>query len=317
MATSYSSTPAKAAPYKSVTYAAGSVPASYDIALYPGSVSGAGTVADYKLTLKLRLKLRQKQPTILPFTLDADDKPFWTSAWTAAGWQQFLATAAGQANLWNNRFWLKAPSTSTFIPDYDIVVKERPNQAFRPNIRCALDVDLNPADSAAHRTIDVANLNTTLLAGQSPGPGTFRSHSLLWDSLDGIPWVAPLGTGPQQPAVHPVIAHEIGHLIGLGHIGTLLTTPLCELAQSLHNTGFDVGDLQGGRNSLACYGVNQGLALSGNIMGAGDAFTDANARPWIWSIATLYPQTVAYGWYPVTRDPGPGSWVRLGPKWGG
>ncbi|HJQ55450.1 MAG TPA: hypothetical protein VJ890_01000, partial [Vineibacter sp.] len=309
MPTTYSSAPTKTTPYKSVTYAAGSVPASYDIALYSGA--STASVADYKLAIKLRMKLRQKPPTWLPFTLDSDDKPFWTSAWTSPAWQQFLGAAATQADLWNNKFWLVAPRTTNFISGYDIVVKERPNQAFRPNIRCSLDVDFNPTDATAHRIIDVANLNLALLAGQSPGPGTFRSHSLLWDSLDGIPWVAPLGTGPQQPAVHPVIAHEIGHLIGLGHIGTILATPLCEMAQTLHKIGWDSGNFQGGRNSLACYGVNQGLALSGNIMGAGDAFTDANARPWLWSIASMYPDTVAWGWQAVTRDPGAGSWIRL------
>src|SRR5262245_57062777 len=103
MATWYSSVPVKTTPYSSSDYAAGSVPASYDICLYPGASPGGAslfpgstiqsTVAEYKLTLKVRLKLRQQAPTLLPFTLDADDKPFWTSPWNNTSWQQFVATA--------------------------------------------------------------------------------------------------------------------------------------------------------------------------------------------------------------------------------
>jgi hypothetical protein len=321
MPTVYSSMPVKTTPYSSSTYTGGSVPASYDICLYPGSSPGGpylypgstvqSTVAEYKLTLKVRLKLQQMAPTLLPITLDADDKPFWTSPWNNASWQQFVGTAAAQADMWNNRFWLQAPSTPTYIPEYDVVVKERPNQAFRPNIRCALDVNLNPTGSTAHRTISVANLDVSKLGSQPASPGVFRSHSLLWDSLDGIPWAFPWGPGAQNPTVHPVIAHEIGHLIGLGHIGTILKTPLCELAQSLKDIGYDYGQFNGGRNSHVCYGGGQGAAISGNIMGAGDAFTVHNALPWIWSLLFMFPKTMGYGWRAVLRDPGPGSWLTL------
>jgi hypothetical protein len=73
---------------------------------------------------------------------------------------------------------------------------------------------------------------------------------------------------------------------------------------------------EGGRNSFVCYGGLQGLAISDNIMGAGDKFTVDNAWPWIWSIATMYPKTMGYGWRAVLRDPGPGSWINLKPTWG-
>ncbi len=315
MPTYYSVAPVKSAAYKSTTYAAGSVPASYDLSLYPGFSQGGivphGDVSDYKLTIKLRLKLRQFTPAPLPLVQDANGKPFWTSPWTVADWQRFIAAATAQAELWNNKFWLQAPSTPTFFgPEYDKLVKERPNQAFRPNIRCSLDVDFDPPDFMAHRSIDIANLNMSVLAGGTATPGTFRSHSLLWDSLDGIPWAFPLGNGPGQPAMHPVIAHEIGHLIGLGHIGVILRTPLCELAQTLDKIGTGTGAFAGGTNSFVCYGPGQG-AIVENIMGAGNVFSVENALPWLWSIATLFPKTVGFGWRAVMRDPGPGSWISL------
>jgi hypothetical protein len=315
MPTFYSSVPVKTAPYKSATDGQGSVPVSYDMFLYAGSSQGGitptGNVAEYKLTIKLRLKLRQVPPN--PLFLDSDGKPFWTSPWSAADWQRFIGRATTQADMWNNKFWLQAPPTPIFVPEYDILVRERPNQAFRPNIRCALEVDFDPADSVAHQIIDVANIR---LAGRSANAGTFRSHSLLWDSQDGIPWLFPLGTGfgqptpsAQHPVTHPMIAHEIGHLIGLKHIGTVLKTPLCEFAQTLDEAGHAFGEFKGGRNSDVCYG--QGQAIVGNIMGSGADFTVDNAWPWIWSIGSLFPKTMGFGWRAVMRDPGPGAWIRL------
>ena len=73
--------------------------------------------------------------------------------------------------------------------------------------------------------------------------------------------------------------------MGLGHIGTILKTPLCQLAVAGENIFPSAGSpLSGGRNALVCYGFNEGLAIAGNIMGAGDKFTVENASPWRWAL---------------------------------
>ena len=302
MATFYDPMPVAATTFSSDSTTGGSVPTSFDVALFKPY---GGDTGHLKLTIVLRVKLRQLPPRVLP-VLDADDKPFWTSAWTPAAWQSFVANAEAEANIWNNKFWLQPPAT---FSQFDRLYDTFPNQAYRPNIRCELLVDFNPAK--AYRTIDVANLNTSLLAGKTLDSGTFRSHSVLWDSLDGTPWVFAPASASSPATMHRTIAHEIGHHLGLDHIGVLMKTPLCVFAMAAASAGVDQHpNVNGGTNSFYCYGGNQG-AINANIMGAGDKFSVENAKPWLWAMIYLRMRqgVTEPGWKAVLSDPGPGSWV--------
>jgi hypothetical protein len=106
-----------------------------------------------------------------------------TSPWNDADWAAFVSAAAAQADMWNGKFWLvPPPSFSGFDVVYqkDPLFNTFPNKAFRPNVRCALDVDFSATDDA-HKTIEVANLNRNFVVatGRQLNPGAFRSHSLL------------------------------------------------------------------------------------------------------------------------------------------
>lgn len=305
MATLYHPMPVAGMEFKSNTTTGGSVPATYDVFLYKPLND---PLAPMKLTIKLRINLRPLTPSPLPLHRDADGNPFWTIPWSATDWMNFINGAIAQANVWNNKLWLVAPDSFT---EYGYSNPSSfPGQTWRPHVRCELDVDF-AANTGAHKTIDVANLNLAMLAGAPKNSGSFRSHALLYDSLDTVPMVVPWATAPgAAPTRQLTIAHEIGHAIGLHHIGVIKKTPLCEIAQSLESMGMDqTWQVQGGKNSFYCYGHSQGQALAGNIMGGGNNFSPECGLPWLWAMKSLRGK-IWEDWKAVTTDPGAGGWVK-------
>lgn len=309
----------------------GSVKTSFDALLFK-SLHKHG---QYKLTILLRINLRRVQN--LSFNQqDTDGNKFLVTPWTDAAWQRFLQGAQAQVDRWNNKFWLLPPPT---LAEFDVeqggtqIARQGavPRQVFRPNIRCELLVDFSPKGDA-HRTVDVVNIELmNQMAKLQGGNANFRSHSNLYSSMDTIPQA--YWTSAGQLLQH-TITHEIGHAIGLAHIGVLQKTVFCNIAINAENQGVTVPpDFTGGTNALVCYGAHQGRALAENIMGEGDALTIDDGKPWIWAINAKPGSTVRSSpfdmmsnggprqnivrhfertmWRVTMKDPGPGTWLKL------
>jgi hypothetical protein len=239
--------------------------------------------------------------------LDADKKDFPIKDWTPKGWTKFVEQFEKQANMWNHKFWLIPPRHFN-IMDYDAG-----RRFLRPNIVCAVHVELVDSPAKAHRTINVFNIDEDKVKrhddmdDDSPLLGKFRSDSHDLDSTD-------VRTGPRTVEDHDAeeytikhhytIAHEIGHALGQDHIGQLKHTKRCELAMKFRkdkkkdpktpDPGFQY---RGGGNAKVCYGWydESAMSLAENIMGLGYKFEAVNALPWKLRLAT-HTNTQADEW---------------------
>jgi len=121
--------------------------------------------------------------------------------------------------------------------------------------------------------------------------GTFRSCAAVWDSLDDIPALAMFEDANKN--LHGTrtltITHEVGHALGLDHIGVLKKVPLCAMARALNwSIGGSDMPLIGGANADVCYGQwHWNTSLADDIMGMGPSFSDVDGLPWVWAMQQL------------------------------
>lgn len=250
---------------------------------------------NHVVRLILRIFLHPVQNQTVAY--DTRKRDFPIKNWGGREWAEFKDKFWKQANKWNNKFWLIPP------PNFNLKDVKNGSGKLRPNFKCALQVELVPSVLQAHRVINVYNLDIKGVKeeyDEHPTSGTFRSNSTNLDSLDINPRNSTYEDADGE--LHRIenrytITHEVGHAIGLPHVGVLKSLPDCKLAIKK----FKAGDknvathLSRGANSEVCYGEHSNLGFAENIMGLGMRFDDFNAKPWI-KRAAMHTNTHKKDW---------------------
>lgn len=240
-------------------------------------------------SLKLLLRVNLKPVSGRSTARDSARNEHPVKDWTADEWSHFSAMFVRRSGLWNRRFWLIPPASFSLLDD------RRGPRPVRPSVQCSLITEIVNSVAGAHRTIEVVNLDAS-----RPGGNSYRSNSTHLDSRDVNP--RDIRYEDDQGAEHTIknhytVAHEIGHAIGLAHIGVLKARPLCSFAIALRAGGVKnvSSHLRRGANAKVCYGEFDSLGLAENIMGLGTRFEEINAKPWLDRIA-MHTNTLPRDW---------------------
>lgn len=263
---------------------------------------------NHTLTLVLKIFYNQILPSFLPNNLRM---PFVESGtppriltlkpWAGGEWSTFIAGVKREAAKWNNQFWLIPPA------GFDKLDIKANGRTIRPNIYCHLHLEMLPGVSGAYNKIDVVNFDTQGVPASAANSGYSRSNAGQYDDLDVKPRSQQTQdeTGTWRTARnYSTIVHEIGHSLGLPHIGVTHQDPLCQMSiimEQITPSGTILPALfHGGSNGQACYGHLGNAVRGGNVMGGGTSFEESNAAPWAQRLA-VHTNTKASDWTVALR----------------
>lgn len=249
----------------------------------------------------LGLRICLRKVNVPPNTrTDASGLHWPVKAWENDKWTAFKLTVKQQAQDWDKRFTLvpknymshyAVGSPVLWTPTGKTAYTET---TYAVNLECRVTFIFQESMAGADHVIEVANLNVdhpsfTAMANThadgNKNTSTFRSHVHLYDSLDGEPHTFPIpdSVGTVHLIKHKSIQHEIGHALGLPHIGVTMKIPQCLAAKTQFEAGLPITNplAKGGANSSYCYGYGAAADISKNVMGFGLQFSKVNAEPWL------------------------------------
>lgn len=212
------------------------------------------SVSNMTLTLVLRLGMRQINPAGNAATgtyHDYGDATTGTARdivrWQAGPWTAWKDTFKTEVEtFWSNAFHLQNPGRD--------FAYARGDKTYAPHVQCKLRLEISDGSSSTnHHNIDVVRL--------APHETWFGSHSKLYDNLDIVSTRKGRDSNG-KPIMQQAHVHEVGHLIGLGHV----------------NVGTRHCPTNSDTNAAACYGVTDEEKKS--VMGQGMQVRTSHAEPW-------------------------------------
>jgi hypothetical protein len=252
-----------------------------------------------KLTIYLRLYLIKRGVGTVP-RADANGRTFLTRNWSPLEFESFRDDVKSQAEkYWDQtNFCLVPPS------DYKGLDWPHNNPQWRPNVDCHFEIVWAAHPSDAHAVIDCYRPDSAQRPAYRSNAGSGQGS---WTSFDTKPpefsirpavcdnkvfdrWaddakILPLfRTIPNDPQI--VVDHEVGHLIGLPHVGEFRKNQACQKAKET--------DPDKGADADSCYDAGNADDCL-NIMGRGMNLASWNALPWARSLAE-HTGTTLQGW---------------------
>lgn len=202
-----------------------------------------------------------------------------TRAWPEDHWKYFINTVNSLSRFWDLRFWLVLKEgkqkTSAYkdierylaIYEDTYPVNGRKQRVVFPRvIACRFYLDILPADTGAHKKIKVAYIVDKTTGLPTTDIIANRSDAEYYDSAD----IFSLSNG------FNTIVHEIGHAIGLPHIGIVTEFDGCSTMVNRRRNYVDKTP-EGKANAAMCY---QGPYAT-DIMGdGGNDVHWQDALPW-------------------------------------